>query len=147
MSTGASRLIRSVWPYTYSSATRSPTTAMRGERGGRSRAGGLAEEIDEDAARRPHVLIDDHPQRLPPPEQPQRRVRGSLLGELAHPALPPPRGEDRLVEAASQGARDRRELHPPLHGGAGHQLPVAEVGDSDHHSATFGAGRFIAFPV
>src|SRR5262249_9742535 len=48
--------------------------------GGRRRAGELAEEVDEDSPRSSHVLVDDQPQGLPPPEQLQRRLRRSLVG-------------------------------------------------------------------
>src|SRR2546421_488037 len=53
----------------------------QGQHGGsRSGAGRRAEEVDEDAARWAHVLIDHHREDLAAPEEPQRRAGGSLVG-------------------------------------------------------------------
>src|SRR5712664_1767861 len=120
--------------------------AQREDGGGGRGAGGLAKEIDEDAARRAHVLIDHHGQRLAAPEQPQRRAGGPFVGQLAQPSLAA-RREEALVEAPPQRPRDGGDLHPAPRRGAPNQLPVAEVRDRHHHSAAPGAGGLEAIPV
>src|SRR5437868_6803595 len=120
--------------------------AQRKDGGGRRRACLLSEELDEDPAPRPHVLIDDDGERLAAPQERQRGLRRTLVRQLAQASLPA-RREKAAVRGPAQPSRDGGELHAAPGGGTGEKLPVAEVRNGDDDSPPLRPRGLEAFPA
>ena len=104
--------------------------------GGRG-ACGVAEELDEDAPLRPHVLVDGDRERLSRSQAAQCFPGRAAIGKLAHPTFGA-RGDQLLVDEALQLAADQGHPDSAARAAPSEELPVSEVADRDHHAAPTG---------